>query len=222
MRIGEVAEKTGLNISNIRFYERKGLIGPSREKDSKYRDYSNEDLVKIKEIILLRKMDLSIDDIGNYLNKEQSLTAILNKQVIELQEKQKMLQESMELCSKILNDGAPEALDVDYYLNYVKTEEAAGHKFPVLEEVVEDFASFTQLEQLLYGSAIGGYLIRNNLLRPVMMIWLILFTLIPIAGIVDDIINGISVPRLIFWCLWICVCIYSFVSYRRKIHKTNG
>ena len=37
MRIGEVAEKTGLSISNIRFYEKKGLIGPEREAESKYR-----------------------------------------------------------------------------------------------------------------------------------------------------------------------------------------
>ena len=25
MRIGEIAQQTGLNVSNIRFYERKGL-----------------------------------------------------------------------------------------------------------------------------------------------------------------------------------------------------
>ena len=31
MRIGEVAEQTGLSISNIRFYEKKGLIKPDRE-----------------------------------------------------------------------------------------------------------------------------------------------------------------------------------------------
>lgn len=33
MRIGEIAKRTGLNISNIRFYERKGLLAPKREQD---------------------------------------------------------------------------------------------------------------------------------------------------------------------------------------------
>ena len=42
MRIGEIAERTGLNISNVRFYERKGLLTPERETGSKYRDYSEE------------------------------------------------------------------------------------------------------------------------------------------------------------------------------------
>ena len=32
MRIGEIAERTGLNISNVRFYERKGLLTPERER----------------------------------------------------------------------------------------------------------------------------------------------------------------------------------------------
>lgn len=32
MRISEVADRTGLNISNVRFYERKGLLTPDREE----------------------------------------------------------------------------------------------------------------------------------------------------------------------------------------------
>ena len=52
MRIGEIAERTGLNISNVRFYERKGLLTPEREAGSKYRDYSEEDVNRIKKILL--------------------------------------------------------------------------------------------------------------------------------------------------------------------------
>ena len=44
MKIGEVAEQTGLSISNIRFYEKKGLIEPKRNEQSKYRDYTEEDV----------------------------------------------------------------------------------------------------------------------------------------------------------------------------------
>ena len=46
MRIGEIAKRTGLNISNIRFYERKGLLTPKREQDSQYRDYTEEDVLR--------------------------------------------------------------------------------------------------------------------------------------------------------------------------------
>ena len=34
MTIAEVEERTGLTRSNIRFYEKEGLLKPSREKSS--------------------------------------------------------------------------------------------------------------------------------------------------------------------------------------------
>ena len=77
MRISEVAEKTGLSISNIRFYEKKGLIGPDRDKDSKYRNYTEEDLVLIKQILLFRKMDFSIETISHILNNKLTIEAAI-------------------------------------------------------------------------------------------------------------------------------------------------
>lgn len=61
MKIGEVAEQTGLSISNIRFYEKKGLIEPKRNEQSKYRDYTEEDVKRLKQIILYRKMDMPLE-----------------------------------------------------------------------------------------------------------------------------------------------------------------
>ena len=54
MRIGEVAQRTGLSISNIRFYEKKGLIGPDRNAQNRYREYGEEDVRRLEEIILYR------------------------------------------------------------------------------------------------------------------------------------------------------------------------
>lgn len=68
MKIGEVAKQTGLNVSNIRFYERKGLLEPAREGDGNYREYSDADVFCLKCILLYRKMGLSIDTIYLLLN----------------------------------------------------------------------------------------------------------------------------------------------------------
>lgn len=62
MKIGDVSKETGLSISNIRFYEKKGLLEPKRSQISKYREYSAEDIERLKQIILLRKMDFSIEN----------------------------------------------------------------------------------------------------------------------------------------------------------------
>ena len=61
MRISEVAGLTGLNVSNIRFYERKGLLTPVREEESRYRDYTEEDVRRIKRILLYRKMGIPVN-----------------------------------------------------------------------------------------------------------------------------------------------------------------
>ena len=95
MRIGEVAERTGLSISNIRFYEKKGLIEPDREQESKYRDYTEEDVKRIKEIILYRKMDLPIETIYQIMTKDVSIQNVLKQQLEDLQEKQKTIQGAM-------------------------------------------------------------------------------------------------------------------------------
>ena len=68
MKIGQAAQLTGLTISNIRFYERKGLLEPERNDQSKYRNYSEQDIRRLKQIILYRKMNMPIENIDFYLN----------------------------------------------------------------------------------------------------------------------------------------------------------
>lgn len=53
MKIGQAAQLTGLTISNIRFCERKGLLEPERNDQSKYRNYSEQDIRRLKQIIYI-------------------------------------------------------------------------------------------------------------------------------------------------------------------------
>lgn len=64
MKISEAAKLTGLNVSSVRFYERKGLLMPQREDGSKYRDYTDEDVQRIRQILLYRKMGISFMGMG--------------------------------------------------------------------------------------------------------------------------------------------------------------
>ena len=97
MRIGEVAELTGLNISNIRFYERKGLLLPVREKESKYRNYTQEDVSRIKKILLYRKMGIAVETIYLLLEGEADLKIVLERQRQELAAQMENLQGAMDL-----------------------------------------------------------------------------------------------------------------------------
>ena len=66
--IKELAEKTGINPNAIRFYEKKELLCPKRT-ESNYRVYEAEDVTRLEQILLYRKMGFSIGDIKELLDE---------------------------------------------------------------------------------------------------------------------------------------------------------
>ena len=98
MRIGEVAQRTGLSISNIRFYEKKGLIGPDRNAQNRYREYGEEDVRRLEEIILYRKMDFTIETIADLLEHKTDVQQAMEAQIDQLEEQKQKLQGSIDLC----------------------------------------------------------------------------------------------------------------------------
>lgn len=224
MRIGEIAEITGLSISNIRFYEKKGLIGPDREKENKYRTYTNADVERLKQIILYRKMDISVEIIGKIFNGEILPETALEEQMQELKEKQQTLQNSIDLCRKIMDDKAFENYDIDFYLHYVKEEEAQGRFFQSMDELMEDFSSFTQFDRFVGGSLLGWWLFPKPWMnRVAVVIWCLFFPAVPIIGIIDDVTdeNGLSPIALLFWIAWMLFLGISFLHFRRARHHSN-
>lgn len=144
MRISEVASRTGLNISNVRFYERKGLLMPDREEESKYRDYTEEDIKRIKQILLYRKMGVSVDTIYLLLNGQADRREVLLRQESQLRQQIENLQGAKELCGLMLREESLDDEKLDQYLNYVHKEEAQGKKFAEVEELLEDIVEYTK------------------------------------------------------------------------------
>lgn len=66
LSIGEVAARTGLNVSAIRFYERRGLL-PEPDRVGGQRRYAPADLRRIGAIAAGRRAGLSLDEIGTLL-----------------------------------------------------------------------------------------------------------------------------------------------------------
>lgn len=219
MRIGEVAEQTGLSISNIRFYEKKGLIEPGREGENQYRDYTKEDVKRLKEIIFYRKMDLPIEVIVSLNNQEMSLQDAIKQQLADLKERQKQLQGTIDLCEKVIADQKYEDIDVDGYLAYVKEEEKNGVKFVQIEEWLSDFAEFTNVNQMIGDPYMGRLFSDFRFRSGITVLWIVLLIMIPIIEIVDNYLNenGARPFYLLFWMCWICSLIISFCQYRR--HK---
>ncbi|WP_420405515.1 Cu(I)-responsive transcriptional regulator [Nisaea sp.] len=61
MQIREVAESAGLPAKTIRYYEEIGLVHPERRENG-YRDYSNEDIHRLRFLQRARGLGFSIED----------------------------------------------------------------------------------------------------------------------------------------------------------------
>ena len=86
MLISEVCSITGLTKKAIEYYEEKGLIAP-RVEENGYRNFSSEDVARLKEISDVRKLGLSIPEIRSVLdeeNKRASLAKIKYRKDLEL------------------------------------------------------------------------------------------------------------------------------------------
>jgi DNA-binding transcriptional MerR regulator len=66
-RIGELAAEVGLTPQAIRFYETRGLLGPSEREGKGYRYYGDAELARVKKVQVLQSLGLSLDDIAAVL-----------------------------------------------------------------------------------------------------------------------------------------------------------
>lgn len=67
MNIGTVSEKSGLPAKTIRYYEDIGLISPDR-RDNGYRDYSNEDVHRLRFLQRSRGLGFSVEECRQLLS----------------------------------------------------------------------------------------------------------------------------------------------------------
>ena len=217
MRISEVAEKTGLSISNIRFYEKKGLIGPDRDKDSKYRNYTEEDLALIKQILLFRKMDFSIETISHILNNKLTIEAAIQNQITELEEKRDSIQSSIDLCRKIAGDGQYGSLDTDYYLSYVKEEEKKGRVFGQLNDLLDEVSDY--YDYCFWNTPFAGFAMPGTKYgKALSVILLAVMLLMPLIAIGEDLIKeqGVSFGSVCLAVIWWGTMVCSLVGYRKS------
>lgn len=76
MTTHEVEEMLDITKKMLIYYENEGLVKPSRDNNN-YRCYNQDDISKIKFILLLREMDVTIEEIKQIINKQKSIRDVL-------------------------------------------------------------------------------------------------------------------------------------------------
>ncbi|OCT12956.1 MerR family transcriptional regulator [Paenibacillus pectinilyticus] len=114
-KVGELAKLTGLTIRTLRFYDQIGLFSPSAHSDSGHRLYNEADLSRLQQILSLKELGLSLDEVKSVLTGAQfSPLEIVSLQIARLKEniqREQNLLVELEYVSNLMQLKQPVTVD---------------------------------------------------------------------------------------------------------------
>lgn len=129
-KVGELAKLTGLTIRTLRFYDRISLFSPSAHSESGHRLYNEADLSRLQQILSLKELGLSLDEVKSVLTGEQfSPLEIVSLQIVRLKENIRMEQNlllELEYVSNLMS--LKEPVTVDDFTKLLETMKKSHEK----------------------------------------------------------------------------------------------
>lgn len=87
MKVGELAKQTKLSIRTLHYYDEIGLLSPSHRNEIGHRLYSEQDIIRLQQILSLRQLGFSLKEVHECLESPDfSLPNVINLHRARLQE----------------------------------------------------------------------------------------------------------------------------------------
>ncbi len=109
LTIGKVARLAGVGVETIRFYERQGLIAEPPRKESGYRQYPQQTVVRVRFIRRAKELGFTLKEINEmlYLRNDPNTTCeeirvLAEAKKVDIEEKIRALQKIKEALVKLL------------------------------------------------------------------------------------------------------------------------
>ena len=166
MKINEVEALVGITKKNIRFYEEQGLLSPRRNSENGYRDYGQEEVDTLRQIKLLRKLGVPLEEIRRMQAGRITVVDGMRRHLVTLEREQRSLEQSMELCRCLKNREERLAeLDAGSLLAEMEQMEQAGSTFQDKQ--------YGDVKPIRYAAAVIAALVMTAFMAGViaLMIW---------------------------------------------------
>lgn len=98
MTVGEVAKKMGVTVRTMQYYDKEGMLSPSSESEGGRRLYTDKDVVKLHQILSMKYLGFSLDDIKNRLiplDTPADVADALSEHAATIREKMDTLSEAL-------------------------------------------------------------------------------------------------------------------------------
>lgn len=105
MKIRDVSLQYGVSVRTLRYYEDMGLMSSIRLDDYAYRVYDEAALHRLEQILILRKLDISIKDIQSIFSSSDcnSLLDVLQKKVNNIDDEAAQLHILKQIITDFIN-----------------------------------------------------------------------------------------------------------------------
>ena len=98
LKVGDLAARTGVSIRTLHHYDDIGLLSPRHRSPSGHRLYRRADIIRLQQIVSLRQMGLSLDQIRGALNRPQQRAQIIRSHIEHLK---KQIAAQQDLCRRL-------------------------------------------------------------------------------------------------------------------------
>ena len=78
------------------------LLIPKRNPVNGYREYTEEDILLLNRIKMLRMLDIPVSDIRKILYEKEALTSVLNTHLLKIKEEENRLRQNYFLCEELI------------------------------------------------------------------------------------------------------------------------
>lgn len=104
--IGDVARRTGLSVSAIRFYADEGVVAPTSHTDGGYRLYDIAAVARLELVRTLRDLGASLEDVRRLLADETSLHDLASTHLTIVEQQLRHLKARRAVLRTIVSQGS--------------------------------------------------------------------------------------------------------------------
>lgn len=106
IKIRDVSSKYDITARTLRYYEDMGLLSSTRSDDYTYRMYDEKAVKRLEQILILRKLNISIKDIQRVFNTSGSnvVLEVLGKKVQKIDDEVSLLHELKEIVLDFIHE----------------------------------------------------------------------------------------------------------------------
>ena len=146
MTVGEVAKKMGVTVRALQYYDREGLFSPSCISDGGRRLYNDKDIVKLHQILTLKSLGFSFDEIKNRLiaiDTPQKAIDALTEQSIAIDEQIKVLTQSIQAIGLLKNEiEQMQAVDFSKYADIIVNLQMGNKHYGLIKYFDENMLDY--------------------------------------------------------------------------------